>query len=140
MPTRNLQVYSRYSSLIDSNLVDGGSMDIPTNITVNGLVHELTTSVANGANAVVYNDELSSFNFLYLSSSYNTRALITDTASNTFSINLRGTNEGSNNNVRLGVALQLGSDKTADANTSINSIQVFNTSGNTASVRCVAIQ
>ena len=126
----SLQTYSRFSGRIDNQLTKGGSLEVPVTISVTGNVYNEVATVANGANTTIYNDDLGTFTYLYLASDFNTRAKITDTNSNTFSIQLRGTGEAA----KYGIPLTLGLDETTDASNTINTIQVFNTSGSSAKI------
>ena len=131
----NIQFWGKLAGLIYGEEVRGGSLEIPVSVAVTGNVHRRTAVLANATNSIVYNDELSGFSGAFISSDYNTRVLISDNAANTFSFTLRGTGEGG----KMGVPLMLGDDQTSDANTRINTIQIFNTSGNTANTVCLVI-
>ena len=131
-----LQNFNYFSSLIDRERAYGGSLERPANITVDGEMHNQVHSIANAANTVVYNDELSGFKYLNIASDYNTRALIHDNTGNSFSLSLRGTAETK----KYGIPLTLGEDQTASASARINTIRVFNSSGNTARVRITVVK
>jgi len=130
----NLQAYVRASARIDNTAVEAGSLERPFNFSVTGLKYELTKSIANAANSVMYNAQLTAFTFLMIESDYPVRLKITDTNSNTFSLWLAGTNTAN----RYGMPLVLGNDNTASTYT-INSIQAFNTSGSTAKVHIITL-
>ena len=125
----NLQLFARMSARIDNTIVVAGSTERPINYTITGIKHERTVSIANAANAALFAADVSAFSLLWLESDYNTRVLLTDTNSNTFSIWLRGTGVSE----RYGVPFILANDNTASTFI-VNSVQVFNTSGNTAKV------
>jgi hypothetical protein len=131
-----LQNFNYFSSLVDRERVYGGSMERPASITVDGEVHTQVHSIANAANTVVYNDELSGFKYLNIASDFNTRALIHDNTGNSFSVSLRGTAETK----KYGIPLTLGEDQTSAANARINTIRVYNSSGNTAKVRITVLK
>ena len=78
---------------------------------------------------------VATFNYLNIASDYNTRALISDNTGNTINLTLRGT--GVSN--KYGIPLALGSDNTLNTN-HINSITVFNVSGNSAKVRITVVK
>lgn len=131
----NLQVFSRFSIRIDNTDLRGGSFEVPTTFDVDGEVFDRTYSIANAANSVVYNTSISTFNFIFIQSDEDARLLITDTNTNTFSIWTRGTGVTS----RYGVPFILANDNTEGAYV-VNTVQAFNTSGNTARIRVVAIK
>ena len=131
----NLQHFDFFSARVDHEEVKGGTLYRSTNISVDGDVYEKVTTIANGANAAVYSLQLSSFNYLNIASDYNTRALISDNTGNTFNITLRGTGVSS----KYGIPVALGSDLTLNTN-HINSVTVFNESGNTAKVRITVVK
>lgn len=130
----NLQVFTRASARIDNTNVVAGSTERPINYTITGVKHERTVSIANAANSTVFAADISAFSFLLLESDYNTRVLLTDTNSNTFSIWLRGTGVSE----RYGVPFILANDNTSSTYI-VNAIQVFNTSGNTAKVHILIL-
>ena len=132
----NLQCFGFGSARIDRELVTAGSIETPTNIQVDGEVYETQREIANAANTVVYNDELSTFNYLWIASDYNTRVVFADTGGNSFSMTLRGTGVSK----KYGVPIQLGADETVNAATTINSVTVFNSSGNTAKVSILVVK
>lgn len=129
----SLQAYSYFASLIDSNLLSKGSLESPISIQLDGDPFTFGQTIANAANAIMYSDQLGTFNYLYIASDFNLRMLITDNASQTFSLGLRGT--GVSNS--FGIAFQLGLDETSNSTTTINAVQVFNTSGSSA--RCLIV-
>lgn len=130
----NLQAYVRASARIDNTMVEAGSLERPYNFSASGLKYELTQSIANAANATIWNAQLSGFTFMLVESDYPVRLKLTDTNSNTFSLWLAGTNTAN----RYGMPLPLGNDNTTSTYI-INSIQAFNTSGSTAKVHIIAI-
>lgn len=129
----NFQVYGRFEGRFDNTVVQGGSIERPVFMNVGGTKFDQVFSIANAANTTIYNAQLSDFDFLFIQSDYDLRLLLTDTASNTFSINIKGT--GVNN--RYGIPFILGLDETSSGQT-LNTVQAFNTSGNTAKVRTFA--
>jgi hypothetical protein len=131
MPT--VQFYNYMGSRFTNQSIQAGSLERPVSVTVAGSKYEVEYEIANGANTLMYNNQLTSFNTLYLVSDFNTRAQFGDTGNAAFSIGLRGTG----NTEKFGVALTLGSDSTTSGNT-INTIRVFNVSGSTATVRLIA--
>jgi len=132
----SLQAFGFFSSLVDDEDVKGGSLERSITISVDGEVSKEVESIANGANTVVYSNSPASFNFMYLASDYNTRALISDNTGNTFSLTLRGTGVSK----KYGIPVMIGSPYTSNSSGVINSITVFNESGNTAKVKCVAVK
>lgn len=130
----SLQTYVRAAARIDNTVVEAGSLERPYNQSVTGLKYELTQSIANAANAVMFNAQLSAFQFLIIESDYPVRLKLTDTNSNTFSLWLAGTNTAN----RYGLPLCLGNDNTTSTYT-INAVQAFNTSGSTAKVHIIVI-
>lgn len=132
--TFNLQALARISARIDNTVVNAGTVERPVSISLTGKKYELVESIANAANTVIYNSNLSSFNFLWIESDENVRVKLTDTNSNTFSIWLRGTGVSE----RYGVPFPLANDNTQSTYV-INTIQVFNTSGNTAKVHIIVL-
>lgn len=132
----NLQAYSRVSTRIDNTVVQAGSIERPVNYAISGTKHDQVVSISNSANSVLYvAADLADFEYLYIASDYDVRLLIGDTNSNTFSLQLRGT--GVDN--RYGVPFILGYNHTTDASNTINTITAFNTSGNTARIRILAL-
>lgn len=131
-----LNVWASAGARIDGRGFPLGDHSVPAAISVTGNVHERREAIANSANAVMYNDELGDFEFLWIESDMNTRVLLADTAGNSLSVPLRGTGTSG----KMGLPLLLGGDNTADSNTSINTVTVFNESGSTARVRCVAVE
>lgn len=132
----NLQVFTAFSTRLNGQDKKGGSTANPFNYALTGEVYEFIDAIANGANSVMYSNTLGSFDFLWLQSDYNTRVVITDTNSNTFSLHIRGTAV----NNQYGIPLILAFDETDGGTAVINAIQVFNTSGNTAHTRLVIIK
>ncbi len=128
--------YAKVDSRIDENRVDLGSLERPATVTVDGEVYDRVASIANAANSIVYADQLTSFNFVMVQSDQDVRLLITDNASSSFSVTVKGT--GVLN--KYGVGFMLGSDKTASSSVRINSLQAFNTSGATAKVRVLIVK
>lgn len=131
--SNSLQSYSYFASLIDSNKLEEGSLETPISITLDGDPYKFGATIANAANTIMYADQLGTFNFLYIACDFDLRILITDNASASFSLGLRGTGISG----RFGIALQLGLDETSNTNTTINAVQAFNTSGSTA--RCLIV-
>ncbi len=133
----NFQSYTRASVRIDNTVVSAGSLERPVNFALGtGTKHDQVVSIANAANSVLYAAaDLADFEYLYIASDYDVRLLIGDTNSNTFSIQVRGTGTDS----RYGVPFILGYNHTTDASNTINTITAFNTSGNTAKVRILAV-
>jgi hypothetical protein len=130
----NLQVINRASTRIDNTLVFAGTTERGVNFEITGLKYELTASIANSANAVIYNSNLTAFSYLVVEADENVRILITDNSSASFSVWLRGTGVTS----RYGLPLQLGNDNTTSTYI-INTLQAFNTSGNTAKVHILVL-
>lgn len=134
--TINIQAYSRASARIDNTVVQAGSLERPVNFEITGSKYDTVFSIANSANAVIYTDSnLADFEYLWIASDHDVRLLIGDTNSNTFSFNLRGTDKDS----RYGVPFILGYNHTTDSGNTVNTITAFNTSGNTAKIRILAI-
>lgn len=131
----SLFVYAKVMGDFDTDLISLGSTQVPVSVNTTGHIHKRTAIIANAANTVVYNDELGTFNFCWLASDYNTRVLITDNASASFSIQLLGTGTSGS----YGVPLMLALDETSNSSATINAIQVFNNSGSTAQVQCLVI-
>lgn len=132
----NLQSYGRISSLIDGEPLEGGSIDTPVSIVINGQTYNRVFSIANGANSLVYNNDLSGFEYLFIQSDFNTRALVTDNSGNSLSLGIRGTAKTN----QYGIPFQLGLDETANSTVLINAIRIFNTSGSTAKVKIIAVK
>lgn len=132
----NLQTYGRFSVRIDERTVSAGSIEKPVNISIDGTSHQRVASIANASNTAMYSNELSTFNYLYLASDYNTRIVVMDTESNSFSFQLRGTGEAN----KYGVEFKLGLDETLNSSVTINSVHAYNTSGNTAKVICIVLK
>lgn len=130
----NLQITTRASTRIDNTLVFAGSVERPVNFEITGLKYELVASIANAANAVIYNTHLTAFTYMIVESDENVQIALTDTNSAAFSIWLRGT--GITN--RYGVPFQLANDNTTSTFV-INTVQAFNTSGNTAKVHILVL-
>ena len=131
-----LQNWTRADVLIGNEPVSVGSIERPATINTTGNKYFLTETIANGANAVVYNSSLTAFTYLYIASDFDTRMKLTDTGSNTFSVTLRGTNTEE----KYGIPFQLGADETVNTATTLNTIQIFNTSGNTAKVKILVVE
>lgn len=130
-----VQVWSRVDARLGSEHVKDGSLEVPTSIEVVGNAIEKIVTVANAANSVIYNADLTGFLYLRVVTDFNTRLLITDTASNTFAVRLRGTGVADS----FGIPFQLGADDTSSSQT-LNTLQIFNTSGNTAKIKLLVIQ
>ena len=131
-----LQSYSRAATQIDGETDNVGSVERPVSIAVDGDVFKTVSTIANGANAVIYNDELTTFNYMHISSDYDVRLKFTDSASNTFNMQLKGTE----NTNKYGIGFQLGKDETASNAVTLNAVQAFNTSGNTAKVKIFVVK
>lgn len=130
----NLQVINRASTRIDNTMVHAGTTERGVNFEITGVKYELTASISNAANAVIYNSHLTAFSYLLIESDENVQIKLTDNASATFYVWLRGTGVTS----RYGLPLQLGNDNT-NSTAIINTIQAFNTSGNTAKVHILVL-
>jgi hypothetical protein len=131
-----IQAYSRVSARIDNTVVSAGSLERPINFEASGTKYDKILSVANATNTVIYTStNIEDFEYLYIASDRDVRLLIGDTNSNTFSFNLRGTGV----DYRYGVPFILGYNHTSDSGNTVNSITVFNESGNTAKVAILAI-
>ena len=128
-----LQIFGRFSGRIDNAVVQGGSVERGVKVTTAGLKYDKVFQIANTANSTIYSTDLADFNFLWVESDFTVALKLTDTNSNTFRLALVGS--GVDN--RYGVPLMLGDDGTTGAFV-INTIQAFNTSGNTAKVRIFA--
>lgn len=132
----NLQGYGHAAARIDGETIVLGSLERPISISVTGNIHRRTETIANGANAVIYADELGDFVFLYISSDYTTRVKLTDTGGSTFHLPLKGTGTAN----KQGLPIMLGDDSTLNSNVSINAVQVFNESGSSAKVTLVIVE
>jgi hypothetical protein len=130
----SLNIWQRLSYLLNGDLRQFGSIEKPVSISINNNAYQKTVALTNATNTTIYNNNLGTFSSFYLASDQNTRVLITDNALNSFSLTLRGTGTAN----EMGVALVLGSDKTVNANTYITTVQVFNNSGSTSNIICVA--
>lgn len=130
----NLQVITRASTRIDNTIVSGGTTERAVNFEITGQKYELTDSISDNSNSVVYNSNLSEFKYLLLESDETVQIQITDTNSDTFSFWLRGTGVAG----RYGVPFQLANDNTTSTFV-INTLQAFNTSGNTAKVHILVL-
>lgn len=126
----NLQAYGQYGVRLSGENYGKGSIETPINISITGCTYEATFTIANGANTVIYSNSLTSFNYGFVVSDYNTRILITASDSNSLNLNLLG----SGITGQFGLPLQLGGSATVNAATVINALQVFNVSGNAATV------
>lgn len=124
----NLQCYGRFSGRIDNELTKGGSLETPISISVDGEVYHRIFDIASNSNSIIYNDELGEFNYLFMASDLDCRVLVTDNASNTFAIVLKGVGvqAGSTSLSKYGVPIQLGSDRTTSNTVRINTLQAFN--------------
>lgn len=131
-----LQAYNKFVTIIDGEEVKAGSVERPTSLAVDGTVFRRVASIANAANTTMYSDELGTFNFMHLASDFDTRVVLTDSSANSFSIQLRGTGEVGS----YGLPFELGLDETVDANTTLTTVAVFNTSGSTAKVLALVIK
>ena len=132
----NIQTYSRLSALINGEDLSAGSVESPVSVSVTGLPYRLDQSIANSANAVMYSNALAGFSYLYLVSDFDLRLVITNNASASFSLTIKGTGKSG----QYGVPFVLASDDTTSSSVIINSLQVFNTSGSTALCKCIIIQ
>lgn len=128
-------LYGFLSGRIKNLPIEAGSLERPFNVAVAGSIHRFDQPIANGANAVVYNDQLSDFKVMFLLSDFDVRAKITNTAGSSLALPIAG----QGNTERYGAPLTLGDDTSGAGNT-INTVQVFNTSGNTAQVVCIVIK
>ena len=126
----NIQVYSRVDGLLGTEAINDGSLDRAVTLPVTGQVLQKTFTIANAASKTIYSTDFANFKFLRVVSDLNTRMVLTDTASNTFAVRLRGTGVAD----KYGVPFQLGSDVTASGQTLITMV-VHNASGNTAKVK-----
>lgn len=129
----NLQIFGRFSGRVDGEVRQGGTVERPINVAIAGIDYSHVFSVANSANTTIYSANLADFNFIWIASDYTVAMKITDTNSNTFRLAL----VGSGVTGRYGIPFMLGDDGTTGAFT-INTVQVFNTSGNTAKIRIYA--
>ena len=134
--TATLNVWASAGARIDGRALPLGSHAVPTSISVTGNVHRRRDVIANGANSTMYSDELGRFSFGWIEADFNTRVLLTDTQSATFSLPVRGTGTAG----VYGMPLFLPNDVTTNSNVTINSIQVFNDSGSDATVNVVIIE
>ena len=120
----NLQAFGRLDALIDCQRIEMGSIEVPASISVTGNIHRRTESLAANTNATMYSDELGDFSILVAASDLNTRLLLTDTQSNTFCLQLRGSGTAN----KYGAILMIPLDETSNATTTINSVAAFNDS------------
>lgn len=132
----NLQVFAHVAGLIDNEEIDAGSLERAISLSVTGNVLKRREAIANGANSVLYSNELNGFNFLYAASDYDTRIRFTKTDGSTCDFELTGTGKSQ----KYGIPLMLGSDDTVNSNVTINAIQVFNESGSAAKVILIAVK
>lgn len=132
----NLQLFNRLEGLIDGQKLELGSIEIPVSVTVTGNVHRRTETLATNTNATMYSDELGDFSVLVAASDLNTRLLLTDTQSNTFCVQLRGSGTAN----KYGTILMLPLDETSNATTTINSVAAFNDGTDTAKVTVLVIE
>jgi hypothetical protein len=128
-------LYGFLSARLGGRPVQAGSLERPHNVTVTGNIHRRDEAIANGANAVLYNDQMGDFKVLYMESDFNVKVKITNTKGTSFELPLAG----QANTEKYGVPFMLGDDTSGSGNT-VNTIQVFNTSGNTATVTCIVIE
>ena len=135
MANTTLQVFNRASARVDNELFSIGSCEIPVNVAVTGVKYDQTFSIANGANTQIFNAQLSAFKYLFVASDFTVRLLISDDNGNTYSTFSRGT--GTDNKLNLG--FMLSTDDTTNTSSVVNSVTCFNSSGNSARVRIVAI-
>lgn len=130
----NFQVYGRFSGRFDNTVVQGGSLEIPVSFTVAGQKYDQIYSIAASANTTIYNNTFSGdFDFLFIQSDFSVRLVFTDTNSNTFALQVKGTGVAN----RYGVPFILGLDETTDASNTIATIVAHNDvqTTNTAKVR-----
>jgi len=131
-----LQSYARFVCVLDSEELKAGSVETPFSFAVDGETFHKVASIANAANTTMYNDELSTFNFMYLVSDYDVRIVLTDSGANTFSLQLKGTGISGD----YGLPLQLGLDETLNTATTLTTVVAFNTSGSTAKVMAFVVK
>lgn len=134
--TATLIMYGSMNGLLDGRRINAGTIDTPFSISVNGRRHEVTEEIANAANTTIYANSMGAFNTVAIECDYNTRAVLTDTESNVFSIGIRGTGKTS----KYGLPLQLTLGNTINSATTINSIVVHNQSGSTAKVHAIVVK
>jgi hypothetical protein len=132
----NMLIWGRMAGIIDGEDLSEGSLSRSISLSVTGNVHQRVETIANGANAAVYSDELGDFSLFYAVSDFDVRLALTDTQSNAFSIPLKGTGESG----KYGVPFMLGDDSTVNSAVSINSAVAYNLSGSTAKVKVVAVE
>ena len=132
----SLNVWAAAGMRVNGVGIPIGSTQKSVTLSLTGNVHDRTEAIANAANAVLYNDELGTFGFLYLASDQDVRVLITDNTSASISLTIKGTAVAN----KHGVPLMLGDDQTSNTNARINTVQVFNESGSTANVRCFVVE
>lgn len=133
----NFQVFGRFSGRFDNTVVQGGSIERGVSFTVGGVKYDQVYSIAASANTTIYNNTLAGdFDFIYIASDFSTRLVITDTNSNTFALQLKGTGVAN----RYGVPFMLGLDETTDSSNTIATIVCHNDvqTTNTAKVRIFA--
>lgn len=129
------QIWDRFSALVDNRPLTFGSLHRSVAISIpNNEVFDVTYTIANATNTLVYNDELGTFSFLAVSTDYNSRMLLTDSAANTMSFHWRGTGTSG----ELGSWFKLTTDDTSSGQT-LTSVRVFNTSGSTLKCRIVVL-
>jgi hypothetical protein len=131
-----LILYGSLSGRLDNRRVEAGSIDTPMSIVVKGTRDEATVSIANGASATLYANALGGLNTITIECNQNTRLVLTDTAINQFSLNVRGTGKKD----KYGAPLQLTLGNTLNAATTINSIVAHNNSGSTCKVHFVGVK
>jgi hypothetical protein len=131
----NLQAYHRASVRIDNTVVQAGTVEQPINFAVAGLKYDAVFSLANTANTLIYNNDLTDFEYLYIAADFGVRLLITDSNSDAINFQLRGTGVAE----RYGLPFILGDNATDGAGNTVATIRAINTSGNTAKVRILAI-
>jgi hypothetical protein len=131
-----LQSYNRATVRVDGVTYSVGSLETPISITVtNEIVFQRVYSIATGANATVYDDTLSNFDFLWIASDFNSRLLCTNVNSVALNFQLLGTGTSGS----YGVPFILGLDLSTNSSVTVNTFQVFNDSGSTANILVLAL-
>jgi hypothetical protein len=131
-----LQSYNRAVVRVDGTTYAAGSLETPVSVTItNEIVFQRVYSIATGANATVYDDTLANFDFIWVSSDFNTRLLCTNVNSVALNFQLLGTGTSGS----YGVPFILGLDLSTNSSVTINTLQVFNDSGSTANVLVLAL-
>jgi hypothetical protein len=135
-----LQVYTRFNTRLNNQLVTAGSVEVPANIRLeNGDRFSGLHTIEAGGFATIYDGQLPNFGYLYIASDRDLRLRLRDSDEEEFSVRIRGARDSANFR-HYGAPFQLTSDRTSSDTINIVEIVAFNLDTGSARVIIEALR